>query len=162
MTDPTTDVDVIVMEHHDPEEALADLPLSVETVLQLSVEQLREKLLELDINPKGRSKPQLQLELLQVLKYEVVAPEGKPTSLDQEQSQLRKETFEAEQQQRKEALAAEQQQRKDAFEIEMRRDALEQQRRREDFEQQERERRELLDMQLRRELAEAKASLRCC
>src|SRR6218665_1903549 len=75
MSDPTSDVEeIIVMEHHDPEEALADLPLSVETVLQLSVEQLREKLLELGIDPKGRPKPQLQLELLQVFKFELVAP----------------------------------------------------------------------------------------
>ena len=48
MSDPTSDVEeYIVMEHHDPEEALADLPLSMETVLQ-------EKLLELGIDPKGR------------------------------------------------------------------------------------------------------------
>ena len=75
MSDPTSDVEeIIVMEHHDPEEASADLPLSMETVLQLSVEQLREKLMELGIEPKGRPKPQLQLELLQVLKYAIVAP----------------------------------------------------------------------------------------
>src|SRR6218665_1909177 len=97
MSDPTSDVEeIIVMEHHDPEEALADLPLSVETVMQLSVEQLREKLLELGIEPKGRPKPQLQLELLQILKYEIVAPEGKPTSLDQDQLQLQKEQLQLE------------------------------------------------------------------
>ena len=58
MSDPTSDVEeIIVMEHHDPEKALADLPLSMETVLQLSVEQLREKLQEFGIDPKGRPKP---------------------------------------------------------------------------------------------------------
>src|SRR6218665_2859235 len=92
MSDPTSDVEeILVMEHHDPEEAMADLPLSVETVLQLSVEQLREKLLELGIDPKGRTKPQLQLELLQILKCEIVVPEGKSTILEQEQLQLQKE-----------------------------------------------------------------------
>src|SRR6218665_2635602 len=92
MSDPTSDVEeMIVMEHHDPEEALADLPLSVETVLQLSVDQLREKLLELGIDPKGRPKPQLQLELLQVLKCEIVVPGLKSTTLEQEQMQLQKE-----------------------------------------------------------------------
>src|SRR6218665_3328957 len=97
MSDPTSDVEeIIVMEHHDAEEALADLPLSVETVLQLSVEQLREKLMELGIDSKGRPKPQLQLELLQVLKYEIVAPEGKPTSLDQDQLQLQKDQLQLE------------------------------------------------------------------
>ena len=45
--------------------------------MQLSVEQLREKLLELGIDPKDRPKPQLQLELLQVLKFELVAIEVK-------------------------------------------------------------------------------------
>src|SRR6218665_4144529 len=96
MTDPTTDVEVIVMEHQDPEVALADLPLSVETVLQLSVEQLRKILLELGIDPKGRPKPQLQLELLQVLKCELVAPEGKSTALNQDQLQLQKEQLQLE------------------------------------------------------------------
>src|SRR6218665_978219 len=96
MTDPTTDFEVIVMEHHDPEEALADLPLSVETVLQLSVEQLRDKLLELGIDSKGRPKPQLQLELLQMLKYEIVVPESKPTTLEQEPLQLKKEQLQLE------------------------------------------------------------------
>src|SRR6218665_1974737 len=97
MSDPTSDVEeIIVMEHHDPEEALADLPLSVGTVLQLSVAQLREKLLELGSEPKGRPKPQLQLELLQILKCEIVAPEVKSTSLDQDQLQLQKEQLQLE------------------------------------------------------------------
>ena len=58
---------------------MADLPLSVETVL-------REKLLERGIDPKGRPKPQLQLELLQVLKCEIVVPELKSTTLEQAHS----------------------------------------------------------------------------
>src|SRR6218665_1743935 len=135
MTDPTTDVDVIVMEHHDPEEALADLPLSVETVLQLSVEQLREKLLELGVDPKGRPKPQLQLELLQVLKYEIVAPEVKSTSLDQDQLQLQKDQLQLEMLRLKlktEADIADRKERAEKQEAEMelqeRRDKLEQQR----------------------------------
>src|SRR6218665_2880541 len=135
MTDPTTDVDVVVMEHHDPEEALADLPLSVETVLQLSVEQLREKLLELGIDPKGRPKPQLQLELLQVLKYEIVAPEGKPTSLDRDQLQLQKDQLQLEMLRLKlktEADIADRKERAEKQEAEMelqeRRDKLDQQR----------------------------------
>src|SRR6218665_3466736 len=97
MSDPTSDVEeIIVMEHHDPDKALADLPLSVDTVLQLSVEQLREKLLELGIEPKGRPKPQLQLVLLQVLKYEIVASEVKSTALAQDQLQLHKDQLQLE------------------------------------------------------------------
>src|SRR6218665_2297575 len=97
MSDPTSDVEeFLVMEHHDPEEATADLPLSVETVLQLSVEQLRGNFLERGIDPKGRPKPQLQLELLQVLKYEIVGPEIKSTTLEQEQMQLQKEQLQLE------------------------------------------------------------------
>src|SRR6218665_4112427 len=96
MTDPTTDVEVIVMEHHDPEVALADLPLSVETVLQLSVEQLRDKLLELGIYPKGRPKTPLQLELFQVFKAEIVVPLSKSTTLEQEQLQLQKDQLQLE------------------------------------------------------------------
>src|SRR6218665_2279051 len=97
MSDPTSDVaEIIVMEHHDPEEALADLPLSMETVLQLSVEQLREKLLEFGVDSKGWRKPQLQLEWLQVLKFELVAPEVKSTSLDQDQLQLQKDQLQFE------------------------------------------------------------------
>src|SRR6218665_3220204 len=135
MTDPTTDVDVIVMEHHDPEEALADLPLSVETVLQLSVEQLREKLLELGIEPKGRPKPQLQLELLQFLKFELVAPEVKSTVLDQDQLQLQKDQLQLEMLRLKlktEADIADRKERADKQEAEMelqeRKDKLDQQR----------------------------------
>src|SRR6218665_2662256 len=97
MSDPTSDVEeIIVMEHHDPEAALADLPLSMETVLQLSVQQLREKLLELGIDPKGRPKPQLRLESLQVLKWELVAPEVKSATLDQDQFQLQKDQLQRE------------------------------------------------------------------
>src|SRR6218665_676934 len=96
MSDPIVDVEDIGMEHHDPEDVVADLPLSVETVLQLSVEQLRDKLLELGIDSKGRPKPQLQLELLQMLKYEIVVPESKPTTLEQEQLQLQKEQLQLE------------------------------------------------------------------
>src|SRR6218665_1162012 len=133
MSDPTSDVEeIIVMEHHDPEEALADLPLSV---LQLSVEQLREKLLAFGIDPKGRPKPQLQLELLQVLKFELVAPEVKSATLDQDQLQLQKDQLQLEMMRLKlktEADIADRKERADKqeaeFELQERRDKLEQQR----------------------------------
>jgi len=89
-----TDVEeVLVLEHHDLEEVLADLPLSLEAVLQLSVEQLREELLQRGIDPKGRPKPQLQLELMQILELQVVVPEVKSTTLQQEQLTLQKNRY---------------------------------------------------------------------
>ncbi len=97
MSEQTSDVEEsLVLEHHDTEGVVADLPLSVETVLQLSVEQLREKLLQRGIDPKGRPKPQLQLELLQMLKLQIVVPEIKSTTLDQEQLQLQKDQLQLE------------------------------------------------------------------
>src|SRR6218665_1070819 len=160
MSDPTSDVEeIIVMEHHDPEEALADLPLSMETVLQLSVEQLREKLLEFGIDSKGRPKPQLQLELLQVLKFETVAPEVKSVTLDQDQLQLQKDQLQLEMMRLKlktEADIADRKERADKQEAEMelqeRRDKLEQQRFAAEIEAQ--LRKEAFEDELRKEEAE--------
>ena len=93
MSDPNSDVkESLVLEHHDPEEVVANPPLSVEAVLQFSVEQLGEQLLQRGIDPKGRSKPQLQLELMQILQLEIVLPDIKTTTLEQEQLQLQKKT----------------------------------------------------------------------
>ena len=81
MSEPTSDVEEsLVLEHHDPEGVVADPPLSLEAVLLLSVEQqLRHR----GIDPKGRSKPQLQLELMQLLQLQIVVPEIKTTTLEQ-------------------------------------------------------------------------------
>src|SRR6218665_295305 len=135
MSDPILDVVDIGMEHHDPEEVVADLPLSLESVLQLSVEQLRDKLLELGVDPKGMQKPQLQLELLQVLGIELAVPESKPVTVDQDQLQLQREQLQLEMLRLKfktEADIADRKERaeKQEAEIELqeRKDKLEQQR----------------------------------
>src|SRR6218665_960410 len=94
MSEPTSDVEEL--EHHDPEGVVADSPLSLEAVLLLSVEQLREQLLQRGIDPKGRPKPQLQLELLQLLQLQIVVPEFKTTTLEQDQKQLHKEQLQVE------------------------------------------------------------------
>src|SRR6218665_3618206 len=171
MSDPTAGVEEgIVMEYHDPQAATSDLPLSVETVLQLSVEKLREMLLERGIDPKGRPKPQLQLELLQILKCEIVVPELKSTTLEQEQMQLQKEQLQLEMLQLKlktEADIADRKERVEKQEAEMelqeRKDKLEQQRfaaeveaqkRKETFEAEQQQRKEALEVEMRREAVE--------
>src|SRR6218665_1208482 len=160
MSDSTAGVEeVIVMEHHDPEEAMTDLSLSVETVLQLSVDQLREKLLELGINPKGRPKPQLQLELLQVLKCEIVVPGLKSTTLEQAQLQLQKEQLQLEMLRLKlktEADIADRKERVEKqvaeMELQERKDKLEQQRFAAEVEAQ--KRKEAFEAEMRKEAFE--------
>ena len=64
------------------EDTVTSLSLTIEGVLQLSVDQWNQKLLQRGIDPTDRPKPQLQLELLQVLKLEIILPETKVSSVE--------------------------------------------------------------------------------
>jgi len=59
-------------------------------VLQLLVDQLKQQLLQRGIDPSGRPKPQLQLELLQVLKLEIALPKAKVCSVEEAQIQSKR------------------------------------------------------------------------
>jgi len=64
------------------EDTVTSPSLTIEGVLQLSVDQWKQQLLQRGIDPTGRPKPRLQLELLQVLKLEIVLPETKVSSVE--------------------------------------------------------------------------------
>lgn len=81
----------ILLEHHDVENVSADPSLTIEAVLHLSADQLRDELLQRGIDPKVRPKPQMQLELVQILKLEIVGPAIKSSTMEQKQMQLQKE-----------------------------------------------------------------------